>query len=284
MSRSTFSTFWVTAGIVFALGWLESASGQSAQTPDFSGGVGGWEHARGARPIPVPGSAPAVRQDPAHPFTPGLGRTYQIGDASNPNLKPWVKEVLKKDAAAIDSGKFVGYENDSGDWVSFQPGTACTPTGVPDMFLEAGRLTFLQTPREVIIMKGSGDEIQHVYLDVPHSVNPKPSWMGESVGHYEGDTLVIDTIGENVKTVLDPFRTPHTEKLHVVQRWRTTNAGKGLEVTITADDPDTFYKPYSLRMAVERGEEPWFESICAEFNENYGLFDFHMPTAKTPDF
>lgn len=284
MSRSGFSKFWITAGVVLSLGWLENASGQSAPAPDLNGGEGGWEHARGARPLPVPGSAPPVRQDPAHPFTPGQGRTYQIGDLSNPNLKPWAKELMRKDTAAIDAGKFVGYTNEAGTWIPFQPDTACTPAGVPYMYLSAGRLAILQTPKEVLIMKGSGQEIQHVYLNVPHSANPKPSWLGESVGHYEGDTLVVDTIAQNTKTVLDAFRTPHTEKLHVVQKWHKIDGGNGLEIMMTVDDPDTFYQPYSTLMRIQRGDEPWLESICSESNENFGLFDFHMPTATKPDF
>lgn len=95
------------------------------------------------------------------------------------------------------------------------------------MFSFPNPLLILQTPREVVMIKEDGMEIRHVYLDVPHSANPKPSWYGESVGHYEGDTLVVDTIGLNARTVLDVYRTPHTEKLHVVERWRTINEGRG---------------------------------------------------------
>jgi hypothetical protein len=78
-----------------------------------------------------------------------------------------------------------------------------------------------QTPKEVWIIVPSNQQVSRVYMDVPHSANPKPCWCGESVGHYEGDTLVIDTIGLYDKTVVDVYRTPHTEKLHVVERWRT---------------------------------------------------------------
>jgi hypothetical protein len=92
---------------------------------------------------------------------------------------------------------------------------------------------------------------------VPHSANPKPSWYGESVGHYEGDTLVVDTIGQNTKTFLDVYRTPHSEKLHVVERWRTIDGGNGLELKITVDDPDAFYQPWSAIVRDQRGEEPF---------------------------
>ena len=74
-----------------------------------------------------------------------------------------------------------------------------------------GRFTpvyFVQSPKEVAIIFESDHQVRRVYLDVPHSENPTPSWYGESVGHYEGDTLVIDTIALNEKTFVDAFRTP----------------------------------------------------------------------------
>jgi len=132
------------------------------------------------------------------------------------------------------------------------------------------------------MIKQGGTEVRHVYLDVPHSAKVKPSWYGESVGHYEGDTLVVDTIGQNAKTVVDAFRTPHTEKLHVVERWHLIDGGKGLEVNITVDDPDTFNKPWSTYVRHERGRDPYLEDVCAE--NNLHLFDYHMPVAEKPDF
>ena len=272
MSSSVLSNICLMGSIVLSLAWVGTASGQSAQTPDLSGGEGGWVHARGARFAPVPGSASPVRQDPAHPFTPGQGRTYQIGDLSNPNLKPWVKELMKMDTAEIDAGK-----------IAFQPEAACLPTSIPVMYALPSPLQIVQAPREVVMFKEGGSDVRHIYLDVPHSANPKPSWYGESVGHYEGDTLVVDTIGIDRRTVLDAFRTPHTEKLHIVERWHPIDGGK-LEVTTTIDDPESFYQPWSTVVRDERGEEPFLEVICAESNENFGLFDFHMPVAPKPDF
>ena len=72
-----------------------------------------------------------------------------------------------------------------------------------------------------------------------------PSWYGESVGHYEGDTLVIDTIGLNDRTTIDNFRTPHTDKLHVAEYWKLAEGGEILEVTVRVDDPGTFNAPWS---------------------------------------
>ena len=272
MSPSVLPKLRLVGSVALSLVLVESAMGQHAQPPDLSGGEGGWVHARGARFAPPPGSAPPVRQDPAHPFTPGQGRSYQIGDLSNPNLKPWVKEAMKKDTAEIDAGK-----------IAFQPEAACLPTSIPVMYALPSPLQIVQAPREVVMFKEGGSDVRHIYLDVPHSANPKPSWYGESVGHYEGDTLVVDTIGIDRRTVLDAFRTPHTEKLHIVERWHPIDGGK-LEVTTTIDDPESFYQPWSTVVRDERGEEPFLEVICAESNENFGLFDFHTPVATKPDF
>ena len=82
--------------------------------------------------------------------------------------------------------------------------------------------------------------VRQVLLDVPHSKNPKPSWNGESVGHYEGDTLVVDTIGQTTKSFVDLYRTPHSEQLHVVERFRMIEGGKKLQVEMTVEDPAAF--------------------------------------------
>jgi hypothetical protein len=273
MSRSGLSKLSIMGSVVLSLACVVSASGQPLQPPDLSGGEGGWLHPRGTGFQPISGSPAPVRQDPGHPFVAGRGQSWRIGDLTNPNLKPWVKELMKKDTDEIDAGK-----------IAFQPSAACVPSGVPNMFSFPNPLLILQAPKKVVMIKEGGMEVRHIYLDVPHSANPKASWYGESVGHYEGDTLVVDTIGFNTKTVLDVYRTPHTEKLHVVERWRTINEGKELEVTITVDDPDSFYQPWMTRVRDQRGAEPFLEVVCAENNLNFGLFDFDMPVATKPDF
>jgi hypothetical protein len=126
------------------------------------------------------------------------------------------------------------------------------------------------------------NQVRRVYMDRPHSKKLKPSWYGESVGHYEGDTLVIDTIGLNDKTVVDIYRTPHTEKLHVVERWRMIDDGKGMEATFTVEDPGAFYQPWTGMRHYRRIQQEGSEKICAENNTN--LFDYHMPVAAKPDF
>jgi hypothetical protein len=256
--------------------WSLPTAAQQKATPNFSpdpkvGWIGMGEFR------PVPGRVPPVANDPKYPFVPnGQGRqpTYRIADLNNPNLKPWVKEVMKKDNDEVLAGK-----------IAFTPSQSCMPAGVPGFLALGGNQNpywFLQTAKEVVIMRAADSQARRVYLDVPHSANPKPSWYGESVGHYEGDTLVIDTIGLNTKTYVDNYRTPHTEKLRVTERWRMVDDSKAMEATFTVDDPDAFYEPWSAMRRFRRAAQEFGEDICAENNQH--LFDYKIPVATKPDF
>jgi hypothetical protein len=142
-------------------------------------------------------------------------------------------------------------------------------------------LYFVQTAKEVLIMQNYDAQARHVFLNIAHSANVRPSWYGESVGHYEGDTLVVDTIGISSKTFVDAYRTPHSEKLHVVERWKLGEGGKALEVTMTVDDPETYNQPWQAVLRYRQAPGPLLEAACAENNQQ---FDYHMPVAEKPDF
>jgi len=276
ISRQTLAgTVFVSAIIVAPAAPAIAQQAQKAAPPDFSSNQTGWI-SLGNEFIQPPGAKPAiVVGDPAHPFhANGTGEqpNYRIGDLNNPNLKPWVKESMKKDNEEVLAGK-----------IGYTPRSSCKPAGVPG-FMSYGRFTpvyFIQSPKEVVIVFESNQETRRVYMDVPHSETPKTSWYGESVGHYEGDTLVIDTVGMNDKTFVDAFRTPHTEKLHVVERWRMIDGGKTMEVNFTVDDPDAFNEPWTASQHYQRVQRPLKEEVCAENNLQ---FDYHMPAAQTPDF
>jgi hypothetical protein len=251
---------------------------QNVSPPDFSSNQVGWVGVGGGGPgfAVVPGHLPPVANDPGHPFVPNgtsAQPTYRIADLSNPNLKPWVKERMKKDNDEVLAGK-----------VAFTARSSCRPAGVPGFMAYGGPnpIFFVQTPKEVWMIYSGNQEVRRIYLDVPHSENPKPSWYGEAVGHYESDTLVIDTVGMNNKTVLDPYRTPHTEKLHVVERWKMMEGGTAMEASFTVDDPDTFYEPWSGMRRYRRVKQEMLEEVCAENNTH--LFDYHIPAADKPDF
>jgi hypothetical protein len=269
----------ILVGVVGAAQILQAVAQQKAAPPDFSSDSVGWVGLNGTGPFfeAVPGRLPPVTNDPDHPFVPNLvpGRqpTYRIADLSNPNLKPWVKERIKKDNDEVLAGK-----------IAFTPGSSCMPAGVPSFMAYGGPnpLYFLQTSKEVWMIVSSNQQIRRVYLDAPHSTNPKPPWYGESVGHYEGDTLVIDTIAQNDKSFVDVYRTPHTESLHVAERWRIVDGGRTMEATFTVDDPGAFYQPWSGMRRSRRVQQEMAEEICAENNQH--LFDYHIPVAIQPDF
>jgi len=260
---------------VFAGAALATAAAAQKAPPDFSSNDVGWIAIEGDF-AQIPGSGPAlVRNDPAHPYVvngTGGQPSYRIADLTNPNLKPWAKERMKKDNDEVLAGK-----------IGFTPRSSCWPAGVPT-FMTYSRfqpIYFLQTPNKVTMIFSGDMQVRRVYLDVPHSENPKPSWYGESVGHYEGDTLVVDTIGLSTKTYVDNYRTPHTEKLHVVERWRLVNDRQALEATVTVDDPDTYYEPWSGVRRYRRVAQPYVEDVCAENNQH---FDYKIPVASRPDF
>jgi hypothetical protein len=162
----------------------------------------------------------------------------------------------------------------------------CWETGVPDIQEAPWEMYFIQTAKEVVmILGGAGPEIRRIYLNVPHSKNPKPSWFGESVGHYEGDTLVVDTIGLDDRTFVDGYRTPHTAQLHVVERFRIADGGKVLDVNFMADDAGTFYKPWGARRPRYRVVAPYTERVCPVNNDDVLNQGFDpVPTAAKPDF
>jgi hypothetical protein len=231
--------------------------------------------------LPVPGSPRPIGQDPAHRYVSndesGVTReqpTQRISDISNPNLKQWAKDVMKKDNDEVLAGKF-----------AFTARSSCKAAGVPGFdVLLGGALFILQSPAEVTMIFSGNAEVRHIRLNSPHSTNPKPSWYGESVGHYEGDALVVDTIGLNDKTFLDNYRTPHTDKLHVTERWRLIEGGKKLEILMTIVDPDTFYQPFQALRQYNRVDRAFPEDICSENNINPFGIDYGTPVATKSDF
>lgn len=259
---------------------LPATVGTSPGIPALASAAGGWAKVADDFQPPLSGPGP-VSFDKAHPYVPnnlrGTQAMVRIADLSNPILKPWAVARMKKaneDAAA-------GRE-------AFEARASCQPGGVPG-FLLMGRvnpLYFVQTPKEVLMMNEGGPEIRHVYLNAPHSANPKPSAYGESVGHYEGgDTLVVDTIGLSDNTFVDNYRTPHTTALHVVERFKWADRGKTLEVSVSVDDPGAFNMAWSARQTYHPSlPKPFLETICAENNRRIDASVSAIPRAERPDF
>jgi hypothetical protein len=255
---------------------------ETAPIPNFAPTTNtGWQLSDDDFISPPSGPGPVV-SDPAHPyvsfyrFPQNPHPTFRVADLSNPILQPWVREELRKVNERSLSGKIISI-----------PKERCWPVGVPAfLVLPATPVYFLQTPKVVTMVWMQDHQVRRVYLNQPHSAKPAPSWFGESVGHYEGDTLVVDTIGLNTRTFVDNYLTPHTEQLHVVERFRMIDEGKTLEVNVHVEDPGAFTTPWNAVQRYRRVEQaPLTETVCAENNgDHFNQGMEAMPEAKTPDF
>jgi hypothetical protein len=236
--------------------------------------------------LPPPSGPGPVTFDKQHPYVDnptarrtGTRPTFRVADLSNPILQPWAAAQMRKANEEVLAGK-----------VPFRARESCYPAGVPAflMYNLVFPNRFLQTASKVTIINPGGPELRRVYLDVPHSAHVTPSWYGESIGRYEGgDTLVVDTIGISTKSFVDNYRTPHTDLLHVVERFKLTEASRMLEVLVTVDDPGAFTMPWSAIQRFRRVQAGVMEeAICAENNINpFSSFEVvPIPQADQPDF
>lgn len=279
------------------------AAQDSRQIPDLGGAGYGW-FSVGDDFLPPPSGPGPVVSDPAHPYQSNTSTrqpTFRIADVSNSILRRWVIDQLTANNRRVLSGG-----------VPFNARERCWPAGVPgfEVFTLLRPVYFLQTPTKVLIINEGDNQVRHVYLNVPHSANPKPSWYGESIGHYEhGDTLVVDTIGMNDRTYVDNYLTPHTTRLHVVERFKLSEGGndhpsattaedaprfkptkgsKMLLVSITVDDPGAFNTVWSgIQVYRSEFQGNWDETICAENDTPHFSYENEavpIPQAKRPDF
>jgi hypothetical protein len=262
----------------------------------------GW-YAYNRQFIPPPSGPGPVRQDPERPYVSndefrvtGKQPSEQLADLNNPILQPWAREVVRKRNELVLAGKPAN-----------PPHASCWPVGVPGFLLRpmTEPMYFVQTPKEVVVILSSKQEIRHIYLTGRHSPDLMPSWYGESIGHYEADSLVVDTIGINDRTWLDGFGTPHTKQLHVVERFRLTEGGNVLEASIHVEDPGAFTMPWNgiqrfrqyeaavRKVGVQRitqlastAEGPLQEMICAENPNSFlpGTGGRPIPQTLSPDF
>ena len=231
----------------------------------------------------------------------GTGNINQlVGDYTNPILKPEAAKVLKQHGEIMLSG--TGYPD---------PRNQCQPQGVPYVFTSGG-MQLLQQRDKVTFLYDYDHQVRHVRMNQPHPAQVTPSWYGDSVGHYEGDMLVIDTVGFKVGpfAMVDRFGTPHTSALHVVERYRLldydaakegmerdahenqiamgtrdeTVRGKYLQLQFTVEDEGVFTMPWSATITYGRPLIEWPEFVCAENTQWFPGTEAAIPTADKPDF
>jgi len=282
----------LAAGVLGAVGLLALAGDATAAepkgaVPNLASSDFGWQTnvSDWQEPPPGHGHGP-IKPDPDHPYTSnaegartGRPPTKRIGDYKDPILKPWAAAHMK---ASNDEAL-------SGDTkIPFAAQARCYPGGVPGQLLFPFEpFYFIQTPKVVYMLWQRDHMVRRIWLTDKHSEVVKPSWFGESIGHYEnGDTLVIDTIGLQTKNAyIDNFRTSFTDKLHVVERLTLEPDGKFLTGIVTVTDPDAFNAPLTMKQRWFKAEQTMMETVCAENNQDYfsqGLFP--VPMADKPDF
>ena len=269
----------LTAGIVRA----ESVS----TIPPFASANFGWQSNLEDWEDAPPGATHGpIRNDPAYPFLTnvegnraGTGATRRITNTKDPVLKPWAAAQIQ----ATNDEILHGVRD-----IPFTAQARCFPGGVPGQLLWPFEpVYFIQTPKVVWMIWQRDHLVRRVYLTDKHSEDVKPSWFGESIGHYENDdTLVVDTIGLSTKnSYIDNFRTPHSEKLHVVERFTLQPGGKGMSAVVTVEDPDTFNAPLTMTRRWFKFAGQMLETVCAENNVDFPNQNlFPQPEAKTPDF
>ncbi len=211
------------------------------------------------------------------PCPPGVTESREsnawIADYTNPILLPWTREALKKNS----DGEAAGISH-----LSFQQ--HCKPSGVPQILNLRYQVQFLQGPDQLTILYENNSQIRRVYMNQKHPENVERSWYGHSIGHYEGDTLVIDTIGQVDFTELDRFGTLHSDALHVVERYRILDDGI-LEVIFTVEDQGAFTMPWRGVANYIPQDISFPEFICAENNRATTAAQvFDVPHDLTPDF
>jgi hypothetical protein len=291
----------VLAGAVCLIG-TSLALAQEAR-PNFAPNASiGWYAYTRQFIAPSSGAGP-VMQDPARPYVSnddfrvtGKQPTAEVADLSNPILQPWARDVIRRRNELVLAGKEV-----------YTPHAACWPVGVPGFILRpmTQAMYIIQAPKEVVMILASKVEVRHIFLTDHHTPNLKPSWYGESIGHYEGASLVVDTIGINDKTWVDGFATPHTSQLHVIERFHLISDGQELQADVHVEDPGAFTMPWNAiqrfrqyewavhHMSIERAtqlasvpEGPITEQVCADNPNSFfsGTVSMPLPVANVPDF
>ena len=205
-------------------------------------------------------SAPARRLPDGKPdlsgfWVPSAGVKYLLNLAAdfkpeNVPLKPWAEALYKE-----------RIENNGKD----HPGVHCWPSGIPEKNNIPDGLKVVQTPDLVLFLHESRTIYRQVFTDgrsLPR--NAQPTWMGYSVGKWEGDTFIVETIGQNGRTWLDMRGLPGTEALRVIERFSRPNIGH-IDIEVTIDDPQAYTRPWTVKLGWNLlPDTDLIESICEE--------------------
>ena len=211
------------------------------------------EHLRSNSTAPAPRAADG-KPDLSGLWEPDPHFTADISSALKPGeqlpLQPWAAKVTQERMSKDD------------------PNVKCLPSGVPRMSPYPWKI--VQTPKLILFLyEGNMHTYRQVFMERGHSKDLDPTWYGESIGRWDGDTLVVDTIGFNDKFWFDSAGHPHTEKLHITERFKRRDMGH-LDFEVAIDDPGAYTRPFTLYgHAPQLVNTEIMEYICNEYNTDY---------------
>jgi hypothetical protein len=183
----------------------------------------------------------------------------QLGQRQRPPLTPEAQKRYDEILASAAAGNPVA-----------DPGALCLPAGMPRVMVMTYPMEILQVPGQVTIVAEWSNQIRRIFTDGrAHPQDPDPTYQGHSIGHWEGDTLVIDTVAIRGDTVFDSTGLGHSDKIHVSERMRLI-APDMLEDQITIEDPGVFTRPWVVTRKYKRADPgvEIMEYVCQENNRN----------------
>jgi hypothetical protein len=210
---------------------------------------------------------------PSHPDLTGVWGTYRAGRGSDPKLAPPAAGplLLKPEYAKPYEARRAAQEeaNKRGEPLA-NASAACVPYGVPAMMSVAVYpVEIIQSPRQVTIISEAFSEVRRVYLDRLQSKieDVAPGYYGHSVGHWEGEALVVDTIG--IKTSVSGYRgMPHSDQMRITERFQLV-APDFLHDRITIEDPIALEKPFTYTLAYKRMPNYEMVEFVCDNNREY---------------
>ena len=239
----------------FLLAQTSKPSGAAKSAPDLSGV---WNRAGGRT------AAGILEDDPGG--VPFLGLTKQ-----EPSLQPAALKIYQSNRQGVADARAKGRDDSD-------PSTSCFPPGPTRIFTAPRPFEVRQAPDVVYIVSEIDHWVRRIYMDGRAHPDGYPStWMGHSIGKYDGDALVVDTVAVNEGTWIDSLGHPHSDELHLVERFRRANP-KSLEYEVTVEDSKDYTKPWTGKKAYQ------LQPASLEMKEDVICDQYRKPGLRSDGF